>query len=148
MADHPVWSYTLPLGNSNILIDGYMDWVVDNDKNARGVYHANLHFNPQVKYDLGKALNWGEKQLYVGFEYDYWKNKYGIEDSGAFKTNQIRRASWSSTTSDASPVGASLLAPTGDHARPRKRVISSRLANASRRPNSINSLQYPASNNK
>jgi nucleoside-specific outer membrane channel protein Tsx len=144
----PVWSYTLPLGNSNILIDGYMDWVVDNDKNARGVYHANLHFNPQVKYDLGKALNWGEKQLYVGFEYDYWKNKYGIEDSGAFKTNQIRRASWSSTTSDASPVGASLLAPTGDHARPRKRVISSRLANASRRPNSINSLQYPASNNK
>ncbi|WP_411392330.1 outer membrane protein OmpK [Pseudomonas sp. MPB23] len=84
----PVWSYTLPVGNSNILIDGYMDWVVDNDKNARGTYHANLHFNPQVKYDLGKALNWGEKQLYVGFEYDYWKNKYGIEDSGAFKTNQ------------------------------------------------------------
>src|SRR3990167_7570247 len=78
----PVWSYTLPVGNSNILIDGYMDWVVDNDKNARGTYHANLHFNPQVKYDLGKALNWGDKQLYVCFEYDYWKNKYGIEDSG------------------------------------------------------------------
>jgi nucleoside-specific outer membrane channel protein Tsx len=84
----PVWSYTIPVGDSNILIDGYMDWVVDNDKNARGEYHANLHFNPQVKYDLGKALNFGEKQLYVGVEYDYWKNKYGIDDTRAFTTNQ------------------------------------------------------------
>jgi len=73
----PVWSYTIPVGNSDILIDGFMDWVVDNDESA----HASIHFVPQVKYDLGKALSWGEKQLYVGFEYDYWKNKYGIDDS-------------------------------------------------------------------
>ncbi|AIR90157.1 outer membrane protein OmpK [Pseudomonas cremoricolorata] len=84
----PVWAYTLPLGDSDVLIDGYMDWVVDNDENRRGTYHANLHFNPQVKYDLGKALKLGEKQLYVGFEYDYWKNKYGIESSSGFNTNQ------------------------------------------------------------
>ncbi len=84
----PVWSYTLPVGSSDVLIDGYMDWVVDNDRNASGVYHANLHFNPQIKYDLGKALHWGEKQLYVGIEYDYWKNKYGLENSRDFKTNQ------------------------------------------------------------
>ena len=84
----PSFSYTIPVGRSNVLIDGYMDWVVDNDQNSRGTYHSNLHFNPQIKYDLGKALSWGAKQLYVGIEYDYWKNKYGIEDSGAFKTNQ------------------------------------------------------------
>ncbi|MNN83045.1 hypothetical protein D3C81_2000510 [compost metagenome] len=65
-----------------------MDWVTDNDSNSKGDYHANLHFNPQVKYDLGKALSFGEKQLYVGVEYDYWKDKYGIDDTGAFKTNQ------------------------------------------------------------
>ena len=76
------------MGRSNVLIDGYMDWVVDNDQNSRGTYHANLHFNPQVKYDLGKALNLGEKQLYVGFEYSYWKNKYGIESSSRLDTNQ------------------------------------------------------------
>ncbi|MDU9389270.1 outer membrane protein OmpK [Pseudomonas japonica] len=80
----PVWAYTIPVGNSDILIDGFMDWVVDNDKS----YHANLHFNPQVKYDLGKALNFGEKQLYVGFEYDYWSDKYGIQDTRYFDTNQ------------------------------------------------------------
>ena len=84
----PVWSYTIPVGGSDVLIDGFMDWVVDNDVNSKGEYHANLHFNPQVKYDLGKALNLGAKQLYVGVEYDYWKNKYGIEDSEGFKTDQ------------------------------------------------------------
>jgi len=84
----PVWSYTIPVGTSDILIDGYMDWVPQNDKNSRGEYHANLHFNPQVKYDVGKALHMTPQKLYVGFEYDYWRNKYGIESTSGFDTNQ------------------------------------------------------------
>ena len=71
----PVWSYTIPVGDSDLVIDGFMDWVVDNDDS----YHANLHFNPQVKYDLAKAMGWG-KRFYVGVEYDYWSDKYGIDD--------------------------------------------------------------------
>ena len=70
----PVWSYTVPVGNSNVVIDGFIDWVVDNDKD----YHANFHFNPQIKYDLAKGMGWGEK-FYVGVEYDYWSDKYGID---------------------------------------------------------------------
>ena len=85
----PVWAYTIAVGESDILIDGFMDWVVDNDSNRRGDYHANLHFNPQIKYDLGKAMKWGEKQLYVGIEYDYWKNKYGIKDGGFVSDNFV-----------------------------------------------------------
>lgn len=84
----PNWSYTIPVGKSDILIDGYIDWVVDNDETRRGTYHANLQFNPQVKYDLGKALNWGAKQLYVGIEYSYWKDKYGIDNNGNLDSNQ------------------------------------------------------------
>lgn len=84
----PAFSYTIPAGRSDILIDGYMDWVVDNDETRRGTYHANLHLNPQVKYDLGKALNIGAKQLYVGVEYSYWKDKYGIDSRGNLDSNQ------------------------------------------------------------
>ena len=73
----PVWSYTIPVGDSDLVIDGFMDWVVDNDDS----YHANLHFNPQIKYDLAKAMGWG-KRFYVGVEYDYWSDKYGIDDNG------------------------------------------------------------------
>jgi nucleoside-specific outer membrane channel protein Tsx len=90
----PVWSYTIPVGKSDIVIDGFMDWVVDNDKS----YHANLHFNPQIKYDLGKAMNWGEKQLYVGIEYDYWKDKYGI-DNDSFLGDVILRGTDQNTAS-------------------------------------------------
>ena len=84
----PVWSYTLPVGNSDILIDGFADWVVGNDSNKGGDYHANLHFNPQIKYDLGKSLGYEAKHLYVGVEYDYWSDKYGIKDDGSFTTDQ------------------------------------------------------------
>ena len=81
----PVWAMTLPLGASDLLIDGYLDWVVDNNGNGK---QANLHVNPQVKYDLGKALGWKVKQVYAGIEYSYWKNKYGIKNSRTFDTNQ------------------------------------------------------------
>ncbi|MDX1556225.1 MAG: outer membrane protein OmpK, partial [Xanthomonadales bacterium] len=74
----PVWAWTVPLGRSDLLVDGFIDWVVDN----AATRHAHLHFNPQIKYDLGKAMGWGSKILYVGIEYDYWKNKYGIDDDG------------------------------------------------------------------
>ncbi|WP_152973211.1 outer membrane protein OmpK, partial [Pseudomonas aeruginosa] len=89
----PVWSYTIPVGNSDILIDGYMDWVINNksastSRRNQSDYHANLHFNPQVKYDLGKALGYEAKHLYVGLEYDYWSDKYGVKDSQYFTTDQ------------------------------------------------------------
>lgn len=37
---------------------------------------------------MGKALNLGAKQLYVGFEYSYWKDKYGIDSRGNLESNQ------------------------------------------------------------
>ncbi|WJN57754.1 outer membrane protein OmpK [Pseudomonas sp. SO81] len=73
----PAWSYTVAVGDSDLVIDGFMDWVVDNDDS----YHANLHFNPQIKYDMAKAMGWG-KRFYVGVEYDYWSDKYSIDDDG------------------------------------------------------------------
>jgi len=72
----PVWAWSIPVGASDLLVDGYIDWVVDNARSR----HAHLHINPQVKYDLGKAVGGTPGTLYVGVEYDYWKNKYGIAD--------------------------------------------------------------------
>lgn len=84
----PAWSYTFPVGRSDIVVDGFIDWVIQSDKNSRGEYHRNIHVNPQIKYDMGKALNMTAQHLYVGFEYDYWKNKYGIKNTSDFDTNQ------------------------------------------------------------
>lgn len=89
----PAWAITIPVGNSDILFDGFMDWVVNNkdassSERGQSDYHANLHFNPQIKYDLGKAMGYEAKHLYVGVEYDYWSDKYGIKDSQFFTTDQ------------------------------------------------------------
>ncbi|MDQ8195835.1 outer membrane protein OmpK [Coraliomargarita sp. SDUM461004] len=81
----PCFGYTFPVGKSEILIDGYIDYVFASENSN---YHTNLHINPQIKYNLGKLL-WDEShRLYVGVEYDYWTNKYGIKDSNAFRTDQ------------------------------------------------------------
>jgi nucleoside-specific outer membrane channel protein Tsx len=81
----PCFGYTIPVGSSEIIIDGYIDYVFDAEDKG---YEENLHINPQVKYNLGKLL-WDETQrLYVGIEYDYWTNKYGIKDSKGFPTDQ------------------------------------------------------------
>ncbi len=80
----PVWKMSFPLGDSKLVFDGFADWVVDND----GGYHANLHFNPQLKYDLGMIQGLGPDRLFVGIEYDYWSNKFGIKDSHGFDTDQ------------------------------------------------------------
>ncbi len=85
----PTWAMTFPVGKSDILFDGFIDWVV-NDAGSRsnGDFVAkNLHINPQVKYDLGKAWDYTPGTLYVGIEYDYWSDKYGVEDSNALNTD-------------------------------------------------------------
>lgn len=82
----PMWAVSFPLGKSTIVFDGYFDWVI-NEKTA--LYQtSHFHFNPQLKYDLGQLLNLGERRFYVGIEYDYWSNKYGLENTPEIGSNQ------------------------------------------------------------
>ena len=80
----PVWSISTPFAGSELIFDGFMDWNVNSD----GLYTHNLHFNPQLKYDLGRRFGLGKRKLLVGLEYSYWRNKYGIRDSAFFDTDQ------------------------------------------------------------
>jgi nucleoside-specific outer membrane channel protein Tsx len=80
----PVWGMTLPGAGGRWKFDGFMDWNVNSD----GSYASNWHFNPQFKYDLGRSFGMKDRALLVGVEYSYWKNKYGIRDSGEFRTDE------------------------------------------------------------
>jgi nucleoside-specific outer membrane channel protein Tsx len=74
----PAFRIDIPLGQSNFVFDGFIDWVFSADNVG---YEENIHINPQLKYDLGKSL-FGEhraNKLFVGIEYDYWNNKYGVD---------------------------------------------------------------------
>jgi len=78
------WAWRSPVAGSTFVFEGYTDWIPA----SRGGYHRNLHFNPQLKMDLGPWLNTEPEHLYVGVEYDFWSHKFGIEDSNAFPTRQ------------------------------------------------------------
>ena len=74
----PVFRIDIPVGSANIILDGFIDWVFATDNSG---YEENFHFNPQLKYDLGKSLFGDHKanKLLVGIEYDLWTNKYGVK---------------------------------------------------------------------
>lgn len=77
----PAWKVTLPLAKSAFICDGYIDWVFGKDTDQ-------LHFNPQLKFDVGVFCGLKERSLLAGVEYDYWKNKYGVRDGDGIDSDQ------------------------------------------------------------
>ncbi len=78
-----VAAYPLEIGQAKILIDGFFDFVA-----GYGPQAQNFHFSPQIKLDIGNF--WGKPGvLYAGVDIDYWTNKFGIQDSDAFDTDQF-----------------------------------------------------------
>jgi nucleoside-specific outer membrane channel protein Tsx len=67
----PVWKITIPVGDTSIVFDGFIDWVFADDT-------RNLHINPQLKLDVGTLVGMDAGKLYAGIEYDYWEHKYGV----------------------------------------------------------------------
>ena len=76
------FAYSTKFGEVPILFDGYIDWTFSSDESV-----DNIHINPQIKIDIKQWLKTGQ-QWYVGIEYDYWENKYGIKDSVLVDSNQ------------------------------------------------------------
>jgi len=68
-----VWAVPFEIGSTEWLFDGFVDWASGSDNAA-----ANLNFTPQLKWNMGKKLNL-KNALYLGLEYTYWNNKFGIK---------------------------------------------------------------------
>lgn len=81
------WKYTLPLGKSAFVCDGFMDWVF-----GEGTTH--VHFCPQLKFDVGVFAGIKERKLFAGIEYDYWKNKYGVASGNPGPDSDQNTFSW------------------------------------------------------
>lgn len=80
----PVWGVPFKLGSLSFLYDGFIDWRSGTEDS-----HAETNFTSQLKWDAGSLLLNTEKTLYVGFEYVYWRNKFGLEDGSLpFETTE------------------------------------------------------------
>lgn len=74
-----VWA--IPVGP--LMYDGFMDWTnsVDN-------VSASMNLTSQLKYDVAKYVGLDTK-LYVGVEYVYWNNKFGIKNQDERNVNLL-----------------------------------------------------------
>ncbi|MBL4765196.1 MAG: nucleoside-binding protein [Colwellia sp.] len=69
-----VWG--LPIGP--LYYDGFMDYATGVDNTMFGDTEAQMNFTSQLKYNLASLLDLDTK-LFVGIEYAYWNNKFGIK---------------------------------------------------------------------
>jgi nucleoside-specific outer membrane channel protein Tsx len=76
------WAVPFSFGEQQFLYDGFMDW-----SSATADQSASMNLTSQLKWALHPLLGLKNK-LYVGVEYVYWRNKYGIADSPGFRSNE------------------------------------------------------------
>ena len=73
------WAYPIDVGGQSFAIAGHAEYIgaTTNEfgDNVRGWILAQ----PQFTWDLGKAIAGAAGQLLVGVEYQYWRNKLGVE---------------------------------------------------------------------
>ena len=64
-----VWA--IPLGP--LQYDGFLDWTTSTDDKE-----SSMNFTSQLKYDIAPHVGLDSK-LFVGLEYVFWNNKFGID---------------------------------------------------------------------
>jgi len=72
----PVWSYSFHLAQLGFKFKGFVD-IKDGKSNAEG--NVTMLAQPQILLDVGALSGWKSGVVYMGMEYSYWLNKYGIK---------------------------------------------------------------------
>lgn len=70
----PVWSLPFSIAGSQWSFEGFADVI-----GKKGAAAQQILAQPQLRLDVGDLLG-QPHHLYLGMEYQYWHNKYGIKD--------------------------------------------------------------------
>jgi len=68
------WNAPFKIGNTSLLAEGFADIA-----GAEGSSEANQLIVPRLLVDIGKAMGVKNNRLYLGIEWQYWHNKFGIQ---------------------------------------------------------------------
>jgi len=74
----PVWSFPFKLGPTKLKFRGFVD-IKDGNTNALG--NVTMLAQPQLLLDVGHLAGWKSDIFYIGTEYSFWLNKFGVEDA-------------------------------------------------------------------
>lgn len=71
----PVWQLPFSVGGTLWSFQGFCDFI-----GARGQGTVNqVLCQPQLRLDVGHLVSGRRDAVYIGTEYQYWRNKYGID---------------------------------------------------------------------
>lgn len=71
----PVWRLPFSIGPTHWSFEGFCDYI-----GARGQGTVNqLLCQPQLRLDVGELVSGRRDAFFIGTEYQYWHNKYGID---------------------------------------------------------------------
>jgi len=74
------WAYPFKIGSTSWSIEGHLEYI-DGRQQTNNFGTTELEswvlFQPQIRLDLGEALGNKAGRLFVGMEYQYWKNRLG-----------------------------------------------------------------------
>ena len=75
------WAYPFKAGGLSWSVEGHAEYIAGRDmKDGSDPLEDWILMQPQVRMDLGEALGNEPGNFFVGVEYQYWKNKYGVKD--------------------------------------------------------------------
>lgn len=80
------WGVPFTIGNFEFLYDGFLDYSTASDTNAK-----EMNFTSQLKWNAGKLVG-ATSPFYLGMEYAYWTNKFGID--GVNERNPCLLVKW------------------------------------------------------
>lgn len=85
------WAYPFKMGSTSWSLEGHVEYI-DGRSQVNTFGEAELESwvlaQPQLRFDLGETLFNTPEKLYIGIEYQYWKNKIG-EDGLKDNTAQL-----------------------------------------------------------
>jgi nucleoside-specific outer membrane channel protein Tsx len=81
---HPMLNaaWAIPLGSLPVSFEGYANFIASKGLDETGHNTApETDVDMRFMYDLGAALGGAKNTFRIGFEYQYWHNKFGNSDS-------------------------------------------------------------------
>ena len=72
----PVWSFPFTAGPLKFKFRGFTDFKTENCSTAHVV---QILSQPQLLLDVGDLAGWQKDHVYIGTEYSFWHNKYGLK---------------------------------------------------------------------
>lgn len=85
------WGYGFEIAGQKFSIEGHWEYTA-NTSNAFGPQKDWFLIQPQLRWDVGYALTGKADVVFVGTEYQFWKNKLGADhDESAFQALAVWR---------------------------------------------------------